>query len=153
MDRRRVIAVRSMLVLIVAVLVGLGLWYAGRTSPTADSFYPKCMFYQATGLHCPGCGTGRSLHATLNGEFLTAFLLNPYSFVILPIVAIILVQEFLRWAFLRPPRQRTFIRGSWIWALAIGIIVFTVARNLPWYPFTLLAPQEVVAANPGEHIP
>ena len=31
--------------------------------PITSGLYPPCLSHWLTGLHCPGCGTGRAVHA------------------------------------------------------------------------------------------
>ena len=42
-------------------------------SPHQPGHYPPCPVAALTGLHCPGCGTLRGLHALLHGDLLQAF--------------------------------------------------------------------------------
>lgn len=43
-----------------------------------------CVFKSVTGIPCPSCGTGRGIAYLLQGEFASAFMCNPFSFVVLP---------------------------------------------------------------------
>lgn len=91
---------------------------------------PPCVFHKLTGLWCPGCGTGRALKAIFTeGDFLTALKMNPLLVVGLPIL---LAVALFRPAWLRRPAVG--------WALVSLVIAYWVLRNLPWWPFTLLAP-------------
>ena len=51
-------------------------WSAGRC-PTAA----------LTGLHCPGCGSTRGLHALLHGDVAAAWRFNPAMVLVLPLAA------------------------------------------------------------------
>lgn len=55
-----------------------------RFNPESCIIFPKCTFYQLTGLECPSCGIQRALHATLNGDYKKAFLYNPFLLIALP---------------------------------------------------------------------
>ena len=50
-------------------------------------FYPVCLFHQATGLLCPGCGSLRAMHQLLHGHLLAAFEFNPLLLLCLPAAA------------------------------------------------------------------
>jgi hypothetical protein len=118
-------------------LVGL-LWVV---DPAAAEWFPPCPFHALTGLHCPGCGTLRATHALLNGRPLAALLLNPLYMLLL---GAILAGGFRRTvaALRRQPSVplSAMVRPAWIVGLAVVICAYWVVRNLPWSPFTLLAP-------------
>ncbi len=40
-----------------------------------------CVFKHATTLPCPSCGTTRSVLAIFSGDFNTAFMMNPFGFI------------------------------------------------------------------------
>ena len=141
--RRVTFAVRGALVLM-AVLFTAGVVYVlATTPPTPDSFYPKCTLYQATGIHCPGCGAGRAAHAALNGRLAQAFAYNPVAVVLLPVVGVVILLQLGRWLTGRKPPRAFVLDGRWIMLLAVVLILFMVLRNVPVYPFTLLAPHEL----------
>ncbi len=142
-NRRTRVAVRGALAAMAVLAAGGVVFLLATTPPTPDSFYPKCMMYQATGLHCPGCGTGRSAHAALNGRLAQAFAFNPFAVVLLPVVAGVVLYRLGRWALGRPAGNDLWIDGRWIWLLAVALLVFTVLRNIPVEPLTLLAPHEL----------
>jgi hypothetical protein len=103
---------------------------------------PQCLFRRATGWHCPGCGSGRAVHAILHARPLTAWRANPLLVVALPALAWI----GLRWAGdvlrRRAPRPAlTSLRPRSIYLIAAVVMAYWIARNLPWWPLTLLAPR------------
>jgi hypothetical protein len=129
-----------------AVGVGTGVYILATVPPTDATPYPKCMLHQTTGLHCPGCGLTRSVHAALNGRFEQAFAYNALAVVILPYLGVSLVRSLWSWLWgtpLRPSRLPAGVR-KWM-PLTIGVVMclFWVLRNIPVYPFTLLAPHEI----------
>src|SRR5438067_2053494 len=52
--------------------------------PAHFDFYPKCAFYQSTGLLCPGCGSLRALHQLLHGHWAEALRFNALLVLFLP---------------------------------------------------------------------
>jgi hypothetical protein len=107
--------------------------------PNEPGFYPTCPFLAATGRWCPGCGSLRGVRALLQGDIATAAGLNILLVVALPFV----LYGWFTWAFptVRGRRLPTLNPPAWgIWAIALVIALFWVLRNLPWTPFTALAP-------------
>jgi hypothetical protein len=98
--------------------------------PERQAFYPRCPLLLLTGLHCPGCGSQRALHALVHGHLGAALRLNPLAVLVLPF----LVYSTAGWVRagvtgrgLPQPRIRT----AWIWGFLVVVLVFTVIRNLP----------------------
>ena len=121
----------------VAAAAGLTVVYL--FDPRTPGFYPVCPFLGLTGCYCPGCGTLRALHQLLHGNPAAAFGYNPYSMLALPAIAWSLAGRGLRaWGLPAPPR--VYVSHRWVWALLGAILAFWLLRNLPFYPFTILAP-------------
>lgn len=98
---------------------------------------PPCPFHWLTGLYCPGCGATRALHALLHGNLEKAFSMNPVFVLALPVVLLMLLRQITSLP-MRLDKVAAFFGDARPWAcLLIG---FAVLRNLPWYPFSLLAP-------------
>lgn len=97
--------------------------------PDKYRFWPSCIFHKLLGLYCPGCGNTRALAALLHGDIAGSLAKN-----ILLIPGLITLAVL--WYKPNAALNRYFSR-----TILIVVIVFFVARNLPWYPFTLLAPH------------
>lgn len=82
----------------------------------------------------------RATHAALHGRFIEAFLHNPLGFVLLPVVLVAITLELLVWVRGRPGGPRLRMGRNGFWALVALILVFWVLRNIPFWPFTILAP-------------
>jgi hypothetical protein len=131
---------RRRLLLLVALAVPAGLFLLYRVAPTEDSFYPRCLFHTATGLHCPGCGTTRCLHALLHGQFRQAAAYNALALLALPFLLFWAARRGL--AFLRGVPLRARPLPAWAYVVLIGIVLaFWVLRNLSFPPFDALAPH------------
>lgn len=141
--RGRRTVVRGALLAFAAVGAAAGVFLLAAVPPTADSYYPRCHLHTLTGLHCPGCGTTRALHAALNGRLLQSLAYNALVVVVLPVVGWALVRSLRAWVADRPAPPLTRRVDRWLWALAGLMVAFAVARNLPWFPFTVLAPHEI----------
>jgi len=100
----------------------------------ANALWP-CALHAITGLHCPGCGLTRMLHALVHGDVARAWSMNPLAMIALPLLAIMLVQ----WWLARPLLPASFNRlahDGRVWIVAL--VVFGVLRNLP--AFAWMAP-------------
>ncbi|MCL6619251.1 MAG: DUF2752 domain-containing protein [Thermomonas hydrothermalis] len=118
-----------------AATVAAVLW---RLNPFAPgSPLPPCPIHALTGLYCPGCGSTRCLYALVHADLPLALAMNPLLVVSLPALGLMTLNAAgwrPRWAtplsrYLANPRY-------WLWTL----LGFAVLRNLPWWPFTWLAP-------------
>ena len=107
--------------------------------PAASGVFPPCPVRYLTGLYCPGCGSLRAMHALLHGDIGRAWAMNPLMMVTLPFLTYGLVSEAL--LELRGSRlPEVMLPASWIRAFCFVVVLYAVARNLPLYPFDLLAP-------------
>ena len=120
-----------------AALPCLAMVYA--RNPEEPGYYPPCVFYALTGLHCPGCGTLRAVHQLLHGNLITAFGYNPYTMLALPVIGYAFLSALLLTTYgKRLPT--VFVHPALIWGLLVAVLSFWVLRNVPVYPFTVLAP-------------
>lgn len=115
------------------VLLALGmaacvvLLVAPPGSPHAK-WLPKCMFHQLTGLYCPGCGATRALSAMLRGDIRSSMHNNLLLFPLLALIAVLIVKPEI--SLKRPVAV----------AIVAVVLLFTILRNIPFAPFTYLAP-------------
>lgn len=115
-----------------------------RYPPTDQSFYPRCMFNYFTGLHCPGCGATRCLHALSHGDVQQAAAYNVVFLVVLPFLLIWLARIWYSAVTGRTLHRIRFPTWS-IHVFLIIIMGFWVLRNLPFWPFNLLAPHTLTS--------
>lgn len=103
-------------------------------NPAESRLFPPCPFHALTGWQCPGCGSLRAAHCLLHGEFIAAFRLNPLMLLFSPFVAYGLLAGLWNSTFTKPlPVVR--LPARWIWAILIVIVLYGIARNLPFMPF------------------
>ncbi len=121
------------------LIVGAGAFIVGHFNPTTAGFFPVCPLYYLTGIHCPGCGLTRGFHALFHGDVLTALHFNAllpayalvFGFMLVSMILVVVRGRGLSWKIFPPSAMYGFL---------ILAAVFFVLRNLPFYPFTLLAP-------------
>jgi hypothetical protein len=118
--------------------IGGGVFIVRYFNPVAAGFFPQCPFHAMTGLNCPGCGMTRGFNALFRGDFLTALHFNAllpffalfFGYLTLSLFLIAARGRGLTWQIFRPTLVYLFLAVT---------IIFAVARNLPFYPFNLLA--------------
>ena len=111
-----------------------------------NHFFPKCPVNYFTGFYCPGCGSQRSIHFLLNFDFFQAASQNILVFLSVIFLVGDLVLNLLGKQQLRP---YVLLKSSNRLAKKILfiIIIFTILRNTPMYPFTILAPNTQESAS------
>ena len=105
-----------------------------RFDPAEYSFYPKCTLYQATGLHCPGCGATRAVGALAAGRLGDAIRYNPLLILGGPIIAAIIAIKL---------KREDQGEASWtVFSVCMVVVVisFAIARNVPSPTRSILAP-------------
>lgn len=122
---------------VTAMTVGSAVvWYV---NPSNVNFLPVCPLYSMTGLACPGCGLTRGFHALFHGDVLGALDYNA----LLPAYAAFFGYLFIS-LFLYAVRGRglsmKFLSARLAYGFMITALVFSVVRNLPYYPFNILYP-------------
>jgi len=116
---------RRMILLGGGVFAGIAIWTLYAFNPNIPGTFPECPVNWLTGIHCPGCGTLRSLHFLLHGNVSEALSYNALMILSIPV---------LIWMLFRP---RWIQSPSAPWAVLGIIVIYTVARNTL---FPMLAP-------------
>jgi hypothetical protein len=122
-----------------ASAVGASVAVLYRFNPLQVHFYPRCPLYVMTGIYCPGCGALRAGHALLHGHVLTALDFNALFVVAIPFLAYALAAQGVEAV---TGRRLPVYRLSGVQARAIlwTLLAFTLLRNLPVHPLSVLAP-------------
>lgn len=115
-----------------------GVWMLRHYDPNlAGNPFPPCLFHALTGHYCIGCGMTRALHALVHGDLARAFGMNPLAMTVLPLTPLMVVWSSGWQPRLLQPLMRVLLEPK-LWLALLP--AYWLARNLPWYPFTLLAP-------------
>lgn len=131
----------NLLIPILLLLGSLAVVLLHQHDPASGSgLYPPCPFHALTGLHCPGCGTLRSLHQVLHLNLWQAVRFNVLTvcvlFVFLAAGLLRLVADGWRRRFLNRPAVLVSIRF-----LPVVVTLFWILRNIPVEPLSWLAPH------------
>ena len=129
--RRNII--KFFLLTIIAVLFFL-------LDPTQNQLFPRCAFNALTGYYCPGCGSQRAIHNLLHLNIAGVVSNN---FLFLPAVLAI------AYHYLHPLLNNKFgwklpnilYKRYTPWIIFGTVMLFWLLRNLPVYPFSVLAPN------------
>jgi len=97
-------------------------------SPYVSGSYGFCPFLAVTGHYCPGCGGLRATHDLLRLDLAAAWDMNPLVVVAAPLVLTAwLVWTWRAWR----GRPATVPSTRAVTLLAVSLLLFTVARNVP----------------------
>ena len=99
-----------------------------------------CINYSLFHIYCPGCGTGRALYDIVHLNFIAALDHNILFTLLLPIFFYVLLKLYIIIIFKKDILPFFKITKFRSYALIIIILAFFVSRNIPLFPFTILAP-------------
>lgn len=88
-----------------------------------------CLFNVITNLKCPGCGITHLILNLSNFKFKQAFLCNQFIFITSPFIIYFIIKNYLCWL-LNITFKLNKAENVLIFLLLIGLIIFTVARNI-----------------------
>lgn len=107
--------------------------------PYSPGFFPKCIFLQATGHWCPGCGGLRATYSLLHGDLGGAMAMNP----LVPVLILPLTLFGFGWLWLSAAGVKlpAFDIPRWSVFVILGVLgAFWILRNIPMFePY--LAPR------------
>ena len=135
MKRKNIIQI--IIVSIAVIILSLLYFFYPATN---KSFHPKCIFHEGTGLHCPGCGSQRSISALLKGNILQAIDYNVLLVVCLPFLLYAALAFTWNTFSKNKLQQAVFHSPVFAKTLLVVVILFWILRNVPVKPFSWLAP-------------
>lgn len=110
------------------------------TNPNEVNFLPECPLYFTTGIYCPGCGSQRAAHQLLNFNIFGVLQQNVLFFISLLILGYHITLTGINAFFKKNFHNYMYHPKTPLVILAV-IVVFWILRNIPYYPFNLLAPN------------
>jgi len=119
-------------IVIFASLIVLGIFYFFIT--------PKCILYDSTGFYCPGCGSQRATHQLFNFNIFGVLQQNVLYFISFFILGYHFIVTGMNTLFKKNIYNYVYHPKTPLVILTI-IVVFWILRNIPYYPFNLLAPN------------
>lgn len=103
------------------------------------NFFPECPFHKYLHLDCPGCGSQRAIHALLHLNLQKAAGYNLLLVLSLPILALQLFCKIYTYFTKRNLVLRFWYNPNTPKIIFVIVMIFWIARNLPYIPFKYLA--------------
>ncbi len=101
--------------------------------------FPRCPFFTITHFYCPGCGSQRALSSLLHGQVIEAFRYNSLLVVFIPFL---LYSGFVQLRYSGKQTVLLFYKPFFVHIVLAVVLLFWMLRNLPFYPFSILAPAD-----------
>lgn len=117
-------------------------WWLLEHQAFLQALSPGCYFRRMSGCYCPGCGGTRAFFALLKGQVCLSWRMNPLLLSGLAVGSLLAlihgVERLSNGRFGLSNRFRMTPAAGW-WLGGV-VVAFWILRNLPQWPFTLLAP-------------
>lgn len=110
------------------LVIGAAFFVFKNYNPEDSPMFPQCPSKYVTGYECPGCGSQRAVHATLNGDLEKAFNYNPLLFFLLPYALLVGVFEWIP-SLRNTSYRRIIINRYLVLGVFAFIVIFTIWRN------------------------
>lgn len=123
---------------LLVVIIGVAILFF-VLDPSKNTLFPKCMFHSLTGYYCPGCGSQRAVHSLLHLDLAGVV---HYNFLFLPAILLIIyhylhpvLNHIFHWKL-----PNIFYYKQTPWIILGVVVVFWILRNIPVFPFSVMAP-------------
>ncbi len=100
----------------------------------------RCIVYDQFHIYCCGCGATRALEDLMHFRILQALDHNIFFVISLPFVSYYFFKEYVRIATGKDIITFVKLKPNTTIIILIIILLFGIIRNIPFYPFTILAP-------------
>jgi len=127
--------------IVISATVSLGALLYFLIDARHTHFFPHCPFNTLTGLYCPGCGSQRAISSLLHGDVMQAIGFNVLMVASLPVLVYAAGVNVYNAFAAKPVQQQVFYSTWFVRILLFTVVFFWIARNVPVYPFNLLAPH------------
>ena len=107
--------------------------------PSEVGIFPKCPLFATTGIYCPGCGSQRAVHSFLHGDIVAGLKHNWLIALLVVILSYMLIIE-IALRFFNYRIHNLLHKSSVTKSILILVLLFWILRNIPLYPFSMLAP-------------
>ena len=126
------------IILSVLILLGMLALYF-NWDPSKIALFPKCPFYEITGIYCPGCGSQRAIHDIINGNLLDGL---RHNYLILLVIFVIIYKGYIifRTLVLKQAGVNLLHNPRVTNTILVLVLLFWVFRNIDFFPFNELAP-------------
>jgi hypothetical protein len=125
---------------ILGIVIGLALviiYY--KFNPEMYNFFPECPFHKHLHLDCPGCGSQRAIHALLHLDIQQAAGYNLLLVLSLPLLITQLFFKIYSYSTNKNLVMRFWYNPNTPKVIFVIVMIFWIARNLPYTPFNYLA--------------
>ena len=130
--------IRIALVFCAGAVCAVGAFYLYHHNPYS---YPlPCIFHLLTGLYCPGCGAGRACYSLLHLRFKDALSYNPLMTLLIPLICLYIMVRVIDWMITGGNHVDGKISVKLLVWILVLVFIYGALRNIPVFPFTLLAP-------------
>jgi hypothetical protein len=122
-----------------------GLLAIGLKDPRTHGLGVLCPSRRFLGIYCPGCGSTRATHDLLHGDLAGAFRNNPLLVLVGAPLLVVAIGSLV-WIVARGERLAVRV-PYWLGiSLAVLLVCYGVARNIPGKAFEPLRPPTAAAA-------
>ena len=129
------------ILIIVMCLGGIFLFF---NIPGKSKLLPPCIFHSLTNLYCPGCGSTRVVYSLIHGDIITALRCNILTVLFIPLLAYSFLAFCVNTYSNKQVLKQIIYNPLSTKIIVIAVIVFWVLRNIPFVPFSYLAPISLV---------